>query len=182
MSGSRELTVTARDIEEIAALSSAGSVDELAFVIAQHAGASRQKLLLVTGLPQPVLDRAMSNTSFRRRVTEFLTLSRVTPGVEARILDRMIHTVQDDDVSFSQFREASDWLLQQGGVKRAERQEIEVGHRVRVEFVHDIPEDASGYRPPDPYAGVKRAGLGAGEDDDVIDAEHSVVDEAEGDA
>jgi hypothetical protein len=169
------LVAAVRQLDEAVALSSVGSVEELALVVAQHAGASQSKLRAVTGLPQVVLDGLLSSAQFRRRVTESLTLLRVSPGVEARILDRFVSTAVSEESSFRDFRESADWLLQQGGVKRAERSEIEVGGRVRVEFVVDQPElDGAGYSPPNPLAGVVgvRPRLGEG---DVIDVEHALV-------
>jgi hypothetical protein len=174
------LAVRPRDVEEAAALSKQGSVDELAFVVASHAGASQAKLRELTGLPQVVLDRLLSSSAFRRFVSEALTLQRVNPRVERAILDRFVGVVQDPESKFSEFRESADWLLQQGGVKRAERSEVQVGGRVRVEFVVDAPElDGAGYSPPNPLAGVVGfRSVDGSSDRDEVEVEHRLVDEA----
>lgn len=163
-------------LDVLVGLSRCGSVDELALVVGLNAGVSRAKLLRLTGLSGVALDELLSLVGFRRRVSEVLALSRVSPGVEAGVLDRFVGVVSDGGSSFGEFRAAADWLLGQGGLRRAERS-LEVGHehRVVVEFRRAPDESLEGYEAPDALAGVSLGGPRAELEEGVEDAEFEVV-------
>lgn len=167
-------------LDELASLSRQGNVDDLAMELARHAGASLKKQLAVTGLKQPIYERLMTNSAFRKKLTERLTYLEVTPLVEHRIVSRMVREATDESSSFDRFTKASDWLLQQGGMKRGEKTELEVGGSIQISFVVDAPEGLGPYKAPDPLAGVTgRNGVGDGADADVVDAEYRLAGEAE---
>lgn len=167
-------------LDRLVGLSRCGSVEELALVVGLNAGVSRGKLLRLTGLPGVALDELLSLGVFRRRVSEVLALSRVSPGVEAGVLDRLVGVVGDPGSSFGEFRAAADWLLGQGGLRRAERS-LEVGHehRVVVEFRRAPDESLEGWEAPDALAGVSLEGPRSEDRGGIEDAEFVVVGEGE---
>ena len=164
------------DVDNLAALSRQGDVESLAMELAKLAGTSMKKQLAATGLTPGAYHQLMTNRTFRKRLTELITYLEVTPMTEVTIARRMVNVATDEETPFGTFREASDWLLQQGGMKRGERTEIEVGGRIEISFVVDAPEIDGGYIAPNPLEGVaKRTSDRGRRDDDAVDAEFAVV-------
>lgn len=150
---------TGFDLEQVALRSEAGSVEELARIVAFNPGATTEKLARLAGLDTPVMQRLMTDREFRERITEVMTYQELDVGKERQILQRMLNYAQSAD-EFKEFERAATWVYRQGGMLRADRQEVDIQNNIHVSFDVPVVEKAASaagnsYRPPDKMAGVR---------------------------
>lgn len=143
------------DVREIAMASKQGTVDGLAALVVLNDGASVEKLAAMAKLDIGVMHRLLTTREFRERVTELMTYQELDIGTERKILQRMLKeaTREDDEQPFKVFERAATWVYRQGGMLRADRQEVDVNNNIKISFTRDFSPDAD-FKAPNPMAGV----------------------------
>lgn len=147
------------DLELLTEQSKFASLDDLASYVAVNTDVPLSKLARSTGLSQVQVKQLLVNRNFRERVTELMTYSALSPEKERRILMRMIDVATDDGTQFKDFERAASWVYKQGGMLRADKQEVDVSGGIQVSFSLDkaVSQDeiiVDSYVAPDPFAGI----------------------------
>lgn len=140
-------------LEKVVPRSKFKDEDELLEFLVTNRTASVPKLANMTGLAIFELRSLMASREFRKRATEFLSLTVIDMRREEELIDTIAREALASDTRLGDRVKAAEFLLRHAGLERARETKVDVDHGVRVVF-EPLRQLAADWAPPDPFAGV----------------------------